>query len=254
MAAKWSAAWILATAAAVTVSIGGTESPTDPTYELVDVKREVVREEPAPEVDLERGAALAAGDLVRTGSRSAAEILAREAASRFRLGPKTRARLASGRPGVLLEIDKGRLHAVFDALTGVDRRERLVVTPSAVLAVRGTEYGVEVDRKGNSTVTVFEGVVNVTRVDGLGETVRVQAGQYSEIRRGKPPRPPERHDLKPSEWERGARPDRMDQGPVGGDPMPGGAEPGGMGSGGADSGSSGGSRGSSGGGRGGGRG
>jgi hypothetical protein len=231
MVVKWSARWVLATAAAVTVSVGGTESPTGPTYELVEVKRKVIREEPAPEVDLDRGAALAAGDLLRTGSRSAAEILAEESASRFRLGAKTRARLASGTPGVLLELDRGRVHAIFDVLTGGDPRERLVVTPSAVLAVRGTEYGVEVDTKGDTTVTVFQGVVDVTRVDGLGETVRVRAGQYSQIRRGKPPRPPERHDLKPSQWEQGARPDRMDRGPVGGDPMPGGAEPGGMGSG-----------------------
>jgi hypothetical protein len=223
--------WVLVIPIAVAVNIGGVDVPADPTYELVEVKRKVTREEPAPEVDLERGAALAAGDLLRTGSRSAAEILATEAASRFRLGAKTRARLAAGTPGVLLEIEKGRVHAIFDELTGGDPRERVVVTPSAVLAVRGTEYGVDVDGKGNTTITVFEGVVDVTDVERRGETVRVRAGQYSEIRRGQPPRPPERHDVKPAQWDRGARPGRMDPGSFGGDPMPGGADPGSMGSG-----------------------
>ena len=64
--------WVLVIPIAVAVNIGGVDVPADPTYELVEVKRKVTREEPAPEVDLERGAALAAGDLLRTGSRSAA--------------------------------------------------------------------------------------------------------------------------------------------------------------------------------------
>ena len=242
-------------AAAVAVGIGGADQPAGPSYELVEVKRKVFREQPAPEVQLERGAPIAAGDLLRTGSRSAAEILSPEASARFRMGAKTRARLAAGTPGVLLEIEKGSVHAVFDALVGAGARERLVTTPSAVLAVRGTEYGVEVDGKGHTTVTVFSGVVDVTDVGRLGETVQVRAGQFSRIRRGQPPRPPEPHDVDPGQWERGARPGAMDPDVSRGSSPSGGGDPGGMGSGSGGGGSTsgsggGGSRGGGGGGRG----
>jgi hypothetical protein len=252
MALKKSLPWALVLAAAVAFNTGGAVEKVGTSYQLIEVKRKVYREDPAPEAQLEQNAPVAAGDLLRTGSRSAAEIVAPEAASRFRIGAKTRARLASGTPGVLLEIEEGRVHALFDVLTGADARERLVTTPSAVLAVRGTEYGVEVDGKGNTTVTVFKGVVDVHDVERRGETVRVRAGQYSEIRRGKPPRAPERHEVAPGQWERGVRPGAIDPGARGEGPMPGGGEPGGTGSGPGGGGSSQGSGG--GGSRGGGRG
>jgi hypothetical protein len=82
------------------------------------------RDDPAPEVQLASNAPIAAGDLLRTGGRSSAEILCPEAAARFRIAPKTRARLASEAPGVLLELEEGRLHAFFEKLGG-DSGERL---------------------------------------------------------------------------------------------------------------------------------
>ena len=182
--------------------------PAAPTYEVVRVHKKLFREEPLPESLLETGARPESGSLLRTGSGSVADILCPENEALFRLAPKTRARLSGEAPGVLLVLEKGRVHALFEKLTGARTSDRVVVTPSAVLAVRGTEYGLEVDGKGNTTVTVFEGEVEVRHVRGLGESVRVRAGEYSRIRREKPPESPRSHGMEPGDWDRGARPDR----------------------------------------------
>ncbi len=202
---------VLAALAALSMAVGGGDEASAPSYEVTRVKRTVVRAEPLPEVPLEVGATPHAGDLVRTGSRSSAEIASPEAGARFLIGAKTHARLASSRPGVLLEVERGSLRAVFDKITGSDPPERLVTTPSAVLAVRGTEYGVEVSSKGDTEVTVFEGVVEVADIGGVGPPVRVRAGEYCAIRRGRPAGPPEPHGMNAGDWDRGRRPDDRSQ-------------------------------------------
>jgi uncharacterized membrane protein YgcG len=235
---------------------GGVQERAAPSYEVTEIKRKLFREEPAPEVQLEVNANLSAGQLLRTGSRSSATILSPEYGASFLLKAKTRARLASDRPGVLLELERGSLRAIFDKWTGEDSPERIVVTPSAVLAVRGTEYGVEVTKSGTTNVTVFSGEVEVMDINRAWAPVRVKAGQYSTIKRGKSPRAPMPHRTSSSDWDRGYRPGAMNQ-PGGGDRMNGGGSQG-MGSGGSMSGgSSSGGSGSQGGGgarRGGGRG
>jgi hypothetical protein len=110
--------------------IGG-QDVTTPSYEVTEVKRKLFREQPEPEIQLEVGARPAAGELLRTGSRSSAEIVSPEFAATFLLRSKTRVRLAGDRPGVLLEIERGGLRALFDALSADDPPERLVATPPA---------------------------------------------------------------------------------------------------------------------------
>jgi hypothetical protein len=216
--------------------IGG-QDVTTPSYEVTEVKRKLFREQPEPEIQLEVGARPAAGELLRTGSRSSAEIVSPESAATFLLRSKTRVRLAGDRPGVLLEIERGGLRALFDALSADDPPERLVATPSAVLAVRGTEYGVEVDSSGRTEVAVFEGVVEIFDLNRTGPPVRVGAGQYSTIRRGQRPAEPMPHTMSPTDWDRGLRPGSTTmRGP--GEPMQG-AGAGGSGPGAGSSGSTG---------------
>jgi hypothetical protein len=198
---------VLVALAVLPSGLGGGDEATALEYQVTAVKRKLVREQPAPEIPLEVGATPSAGQLLRTGSRSSAEIACPEYGATFRLGSKTRARLASERPGVLLEVERGSLRALFERLAGDDPPERIVTTPSAVLAVRGTEYGVEVSSKGDTGVTVFEGVVDVTDIGGVGPPVRVQAGQYCTIRRGRAAGRPEPHGMSPGDWDRGRRPD-----------------------------------------------
>jgi len=100
-------------------------------------------------------------------------------------------------PGNVRELEKGRLRALFGSEedTGVSFGERLVTTPSAVLAVRGTEYGIEVAKNGDTSVVVFEGVVEVKDIDGLGEPVMVRHGESCRIRLGTSPSAPPPHGL-----------------------------------------------------------
>ncbi len=184
---------------------GGQDVAT-PSYQVTDVKRKLFREEPAPEVKLDVGSRPNAGALLRTGSRSSAEIVSPEYKATFSLQSKTRVRLAGDRAGVLLEVDRGSLRALFDALSVDDPPERLVETPSAVLAVRGTEYGISVDSSGHTEITVFSGVVEIFDIDRAGPPVQVRAGQYSTIRRGQRPADPMPHSMSSTDWDRGLRP------------------------------------------------
>lgn len=195
-------------AALATAAVATTAAPDGPAllrYEVTKVTRTLVLERAEGERALTPGDHAVSGDRLRTGSRSRAELTVPERAARFGIGAKTRFRLAHERPGVLLEIERGSVHGLFGPLPDGDDRERLVTTPSAVLAVRGTEYGVEVEKDGDTTVAVFEGTVEVRDAAGLGETVRIGAGQAVRVRHGRAAGMPEPHGLSSGDWDRGRR-------------------------------------------------
>jgi hypothetical protein len=176
-----------------------------PVYEVAAVKGKLLREEPLPEEELGVGARPRAGSVLRTGRRSEAELVCEAAATRFLLRARTRVRLAQEAPGVLLELERGRLRGVFEPL-GVDPPpDRVVTTPSAVLAVRGTEYGLEVGRSGTTTLVVFEGTVELVDRERRGEPVHVGAGLSVRVRRGRPPEAPRPHRMTRTDWDRGVR-------------------------------------------------
>ena len=181
----------------------GESEPETLTYDVVAVKRKLLLETDDGEQQLNVGDKAHSGDALRTGSRSSAELAVPARAACFHIGTKTAFRLAHDRPGVLLEIARGRLRAVFEAMTGDDQGERLITTPSAVLAVRGTEYGVEVEKDGDTSVVVFEGVVDVRDAADIGEPVRVRAGESTRIRRGRATSAPSPHGLSRGDWDRG---------------------------------------------------
>lgn len=152
---------------------GGVEAPLVYRFEAVKSKVVVTRGE--AERRAAAGDEAQGGDAVRTGWRGRATVAVPERAARFEIFPSTRARLAGTEPGVLIELEKGRLGAIFDTFMG--HMERLVATPGAVLAVRGTRYGVEVDRKGEAVLAVFEGTVEVRSRVRAEHAVQVRAGQ-----------------------------------------------------------------------------
>ena len=215
--------------AAAGVAPGGSE-PETLTYDVVAVKRKLLLETDDGEQQMIVGDKAHSGDALRTGSRPSAELAVPARAARFHIGTKTTLRLAHDRPGVLLEIERGRLRAVFEAMTGDDQRERLITTPSAVLAVRGTEYGVEVEKDGDTSVVVFEGIVDVRDSADVGEPVRVHAGESTRIRRGRATAAPSPHGLSRGDWDRGRGAGGGQRGSMGSSQQPGGAQ--GQGSGG----------------------
>lgn len=187
--------------AAATIAAVGGDDPQILTYEVVAVDGKLFLEaEPEPHrLNVDDHAV--SGDHLRTGSSSSAAIGVPSHTALFRLDAKTSCTLAHERPGVLLHIEKGRLRAIFGEYSGT--APRLVTTPSAVLAVRGTEYGLRVKKNGDTNLIVFSGVVEVTDIDALGPPVRVEAGQKTRVRFGRPPEAPKNHRMSPMDWERG---------------------------------------------------
>jgi hypothetical protein len=108
-------------------------------YEVVAVKRHLLLVTDGNELELQPGYHAQSGDSLRTGSRSSADLHIADRAANFHIGTKTRFHLAHGTPGVLIDIERGSIRAIFGKLPEGDDSERLVTTPSAGLAVRGTE-------------------------------------------------------------------------------------------------------------------
>ncbi|MGF1567162.1 MAG: FecR domain-containing protein [Nodosilinea sp.] len=81
-----------------------------------------------------------------------------------------------------------------------------VTTPSGVVSVRGTEYGLSVAADGKTAVATLEGVVAAT---AAGQSVNVEAGFATVIRPGEPPLAPfaldRELDLRLSHQRRGSR-------------------------------------------------
>jgi hypothetical protein len=214
---KWSTV-LIALALATLAAVSASEPPATLEYEIIAVKRHLLLETADGERALEAGDRAKSGDFLRTGSRSRAELAVAEHAARFVVSSKTKFRLAHDRPGVLLEIERGSLRAIFGKLPEGDERERLVTTPSAVLAVRGTEYGVEVEKDGDTSITVFEGTVEVWDVGAIGQRMFVKAGQMTRVKRGKEPSRPKTHGLTSHDWDQGRRRDSQTMGGAGQSP------------------------------------
>jgi hypothetical protein len=85
----------------------------------------------------------------------------------------------SGASGLLIDMGAGSLRFV----TGSMPKESFQLkTPTATLAVRGTNFKVRVRPNGDTLVVVEEGLVEVT-LNTTGQTLEVRAGQSMEIKR-----------------------------------------------------------------------
>ncbi len=195
--------------ATVLVALPGGEMDIEPaslTYEVTALKGKLLREAPTPEERLALGSTLRPGAVLRTGWWASAELSCSTRGAHFKLEPSTRVRLADDVPGVLLDLQKGKVRAWFDALASESPSERLVTTPSAVLAVRGTEYGVSVSKKGDTTIAVFHGIVEVRDRARSQERVMVQAGMFCTVPRGQGPTSPMAHGISAGDFDRGVMP------------------------------------------------
>jgi len=82
----------------------------------------------------------------------------------------------------------GRIRAIITKRTGGAPPFELG-TPSAVIAVRGTQFEVEVNRQQETEVDVFEGVVEVISKH-TGTSVSVEAGSSTRVGMNTPPETP----------------------------------------------------------------
>ena len=147
-------------------------------YRFEEVRSKVVLVSPVETSRAVAGTVALGGDRVRTGWLGYAVIGVPLKAARFEIFGSSEVVLSPESAGVILSIDRGRLSAVFDALAGDE--PRAIRTPGALLAVRGTRYGVEVHRDQRAVLVVFEGAVEIISPLSAEPTV-VRAGQISEF-------------------------------------------------------------------------
>ncbi len=160
------------------------QQPEAITYRFDEVKRTVTVTNAKAMRRVDKGAAAASGDAVETGWFSYALISADHYRAKFEVYSSTKVVLAEGTPGVILSLERGRIHAIFDKITG--NEPRIVKTPGALLAVRGTQYSVNVENSGQTTLDVFEGTVEV-QSPLRREPFMVHAGQESVFSHREPP-------------------------------------------------------------------
>ncbi len=134
------------------------------------------------------------GDRIETGDDGKAEV-ALEPDSVIELGGKTSFTVGStAREASWFALDLGSFVAKLRSFA--QGRSRLEVrTPTAVAAVRGTEFGLEVDEDGATDIGVYdEGQVAVTASEGGGGETVLGAQNELTLRRGEPAGKP--HALK----------------------------------------------------------
>src|SRR3954451_19916882 len=210
---------ILASLAMLTAAAATTVTPATVGYRFDDVKRTVTLKTATQESPAAKGSHAQSGDRVHTGWFSYALIAAEPQRAKFEIFSSTDIQLAGGTPGVILSVERGRIHALFDKITGSE--PRIVQTPGALLAVRGTQYNVEVDSAGKTIVDVFEGPAG-SRPPLPPDPFLVHAGESSIFSRRDPP--PD-HPMKTPDDRRQDAPGRRDGAPPdphGGHDAPGG--------------------------------
>lgn len=132
---------------------------------------------------------LSAGDHVRTGENSSAEITLDDGGV-VRLNADTSMEIASAdSESASLSLRLGSLVSKIRSGFLKNKRRFEIRTPSAVCAVRGTEFGVEHNEEsGETTAGVFdEGELSVSSLDEGGQVVSegtVEKGNEVRLRRG----------------------------------------------------------------------
>ncbi len=137
-----------------------------------------------------RGQVLPAGTVIETGEGRLVLVL-RADESEILVQPHTRLVVTEPAPGNwnALEILLGRVRAYIRKRTGGAPSFQMG-TPSAVIAVRGTRFDVEVNGHGVSEVDVFDGLVEVAATTSPGTSVLVSPGFSTRVALGTPPEPP----------------------------------------------------------------
>jgi hypothetical protein len=175
---------------AFTAAVPATSPLTAPVdYRFDDVRRTVTLAKAGDASSQQKSAATKgqraqSGDKVHTGWFSYALISSEKHRAKFEIFSSSDVELAGNEPGVILSLERGKLHAMFDKITGTE--PRVVKTPGALLAVRGTQYVAEVNAAGETVVDVYEGTVEVRSPLAIAPML-VHAGESSTFSRRRAP-------------------------------------------------------------------
>ena len=140
------------------------------------VKGSVSRKSETGWVDLDSNTPLSSGDEIRTGPKGFAELILIDGGT-IQIGPDSTMKLIKITRGQsFYEMLKGRLHAEMSCLKATQKPCREVqIRPGVAVAVRGTEFDIDAPLNGPVTVTVVEGLLEITD-KGKGRETKVQAG------------------------------------------------------------------------------
>ncbi|MDI6739816.1 MAG: FecR family protein [Candidatus Edwardsbacteria bacterium] len=145
------------------------------------------------------GQALYAGDSIRTGKDSRAELNFSDGTV-VRLGDNTRFFIRENSSDRSFQLLWGKFWAKVVKLAEKSKFE--VESPTAVAGVRGTVFKVEVDKDSTSRVAVEEGMVEVTNSRVRARQIRLAALQESFVKRRMDPSDPRSFDpSREARWE-----------------------------------------------------
>lgn len=142
----------------------------------------------APAVSLMRGGILSPGDILdtRPGGRVVIEI---SDGSLVVVDPGSLLIIKDYRSATslreLFEITLGRVRVKINHIGGRPNPYRMN-SPTASIAVRGTEFGVSVTDQGETQVVVYEGAVEVTSLSDPDRRILIEAGRGVVVRANQP--------------------------------------------------------------------
>lgn len=140
---------------------------------------------------------LASGDEVKTARASTAEIMLDDG-SKMKLAPMSAFKLTSEtKEAVSVGLYIGRVRSWVKKFS----KKFEVRTPSAVCAVRGTDFMVGADGNGNTNVEVYDG--SVLAGDASGNSSLLQQGQFVNIPNGGNVGQPQNNSNPPSDMNSG---------------------------------------------------
>ena len=160
--------------------------------QMAEVKGKVslVRGQAAPAL-LHKHDAVQAGDEILTDRKSSATIRMPDGSS-VRIYPDSHVvlRTQTGSWKEFLHVVLGTVRVQIEKLSGRPNPKTLT-TPTAIIGVRGTIFGIAVERTGDTRVGVGQGLVSVANQLHPGDEVMVKPGQSVWVRRDQRPTQPE---------------------------------------------------------------
>jgi len=140
-------------------------------------------------------ATLSEGDQVKTARASTVEVYMDDG-SKVKLAPLSAFKMSSEtKESVSIGLYFGRIRSWVRKFS----KRFEVKTPSAVCAVRGTDFVVSADAEGNTKVEVYDG--SVLTGDSAGHSALIRAGEFVEIQKGGDVGPPQKNSNPPSNMD-----------------------------------------------------
>src|SRR3989339_372473 len=134
------------------------------------------------------GQKLNLNDLIKTSIRSTAILSVN--GHRVTVAQRTEALIADLTDETsLLKVLMGRIRAVVMKLKIKQKFE--IKTPTAICAVRGTDFAVEIGEDLNTRLEVYEGIV-AAKEETTGSEVFVNPGEFTTIQKGEAPKEPQK--------------------------------------------------------------